>query len=107
MLLIFIIVVSIIIIFYKIIFLNKPNVNKELKKKIIEESIDFQNVIYSSSHAQQLYNELKAVCHPDLFSDPMTKEKAQVIFQQITENKWDYNSLVKLKKRAQEEIGIN
>ena len=89
--------------------IRKGYVSTDLKKKVMSEGpIDFNNTMMSAFHAQELYNELKVKYHPDRF--PNDKQKnliATALFQQIVENKNNYNKLIELKALAQEKLSSN
>lgn len=85
---------------------RRREINKG-KKKIFEEQIDFDNIVSSAFHAKKLYDELKIICHPDRFHDLETITKATELFQLATQNKGNYNALVKLKERIYKELPIN
>ena len=82
----------------------KRNNTQKIKKSILEEQIDFDNIITSAFHAKLLYDELKIICHPDRFIDEERNAKATEIFQLITENKENYKILFDLKERINREL---
>lgn len=63
--------------------------------KTTDEAI---NVVKSFSDAKMLYKKLCSLCHPDRFLDDELKLKAQNIFQQVQESKYNYDELKKLEK---------
>lgn len=77
------------------------------KKKVLDEQIDFDNIVSSAFHAKELYDELKTICHPDRFNDSKTIAKATELFQAITGNKGNYDVLLQLKERIYNELPIN
>lgn len=80
---------------------------QRIKKKLLENSdVDFDNIINSAFSAQKLYDELKIKCHPDRFQDENLKLEATRIFQEITENKYNYKILIQLKKEAIHKLKI-
>ena len=87
-------------------FARKKEIRKT-KKKVLEEDIDFDNIVSSAFHAKKLYDELKTVCHPDRFHDSETIAKATELFQLIVQNKGNYDELIKLKERIYKELPIN
>lgn len=87
-------------------FARKKEIRKA-KKKVLEEDIDFDNIVSSAFHAKKLYDELKTVCHPDRFHDSETIAKATELFQLIVQNKGNYDELIKLKERIYKELPIN
>ena len=81
--------------------------NKKLKKDALSGEIDFGNILKSSFHAQQLYDELKIMCHPDRFPNDEEKNKvANQIFQEISKNRHNYNKLLELKEQAKQQLNI-
>lgn len=78
----------------------------KLRKQVLSENIDFDNIIQSSLKAKQLYDELKVKVHPDRFQDPELILRATALFQLIHQSKGDYNKLLSLKERAYLELPI-
>ena len=78
----------------------------KIKENVMKESIDMSNVINSSFNASRLYDELKKACHPDRFIDENIKEKANILFQQVTQHKRDYKKLLELQERINEELNM-
>ena len=79
-----------------------------LKQKLKKGKIDFDGVINSAFHAQEMYDLLKKKCHPDRFStQPEQVGKATEIFALIVKNKYDYKALCQLKERAERELNIH
>ena len=79
----------------------------KLRDKILNEEIDFGNVVSSSLLAKNLYDELKKICHPDKFPNEQDINKANELFQLVTQNKGDYNKLLSIKERIYRELPIN
>lgn len=77
---------------------------EKLRDKILHEDIDFNNVVSSSLLAKELYDELKKITHPDRFQDPEQITKATKLFQNIHQNKGDYNKLLILKDQVYTEL---
>ena len=89
-------------------FKPKETARQRFKQDALKQDIDFNNIINSSFHSTQLYDELKVKCHPDLF--PTDKEKntiAEKIFQEITKNKNNFKRLLELKEEAIQKLNIN
>ena len=78
----------------------------KFREKILNEKIDFNNVVSSSLLAKQIYDELKVLVHPDRFHDSETIAKATELFQLIHQNKGDYDQLLNLRERAYVELPI-
>ena len=87
--------------------LFKTSERDKIRGQILEEKIDFENVVSSSLLAKSLYDELKKICHPDRFLNEQDIIKANEIFQLVTQNKGDYNKLLSLKERIYRELPIN
>ena len=83
------------------------DLNKSDFKKMKSQDIDMENLMNSITNSNELYKELSKKCHPDRFVNTELQFIAEKIFQEITENKRDYNSLLKLKERAIKELNIN
>ena len=77
-----------------------------LRDEILNESIDFGNVVSSSLLAKGLYDELKKICYPDRFQNEYDINKANELFQLITQNKGDYDKLLQIKERIYKELTI-
>ena len=80
---------------------------KNIKAESLSKDVDFNNIIKSSFYATELYNKLKVKCHPDKFTDPILKRKADQLFQEITQNKTNLKRLEELKLEAIEVLNIN
>lgn len=81
---------------------------QQLKDKVMKEGkIDFGNIIDSSFKAKTLCDQLKKVCHPDLFAkDEAKNREATEIFALLMKHKYNYAELCKLKERAIQQLGI-
>ena len=77
-----------------------------LRDTILNESIDFGNVVSSSLLAKGLYDELKKICHPDKFQNEYDINKANELFQLISQNKGNYAKLLEIKDRIYKELPI-
>lgn len=88
--------------------LKQRNPKREaLKQKLKSGTVDFDGLMNSAFHSQELYDELKKKCHPDRFStNPRLVEKATEIFALITKNKYNYQALAELKERAEKELHV-
>ena len=75
--------------------------------KILCEDIDYGNIVTSSLLAKGLYDELKKVCHPDRFHKEQDINKANELFQSLTQYKGDYKKLLSLKVQIYNELPIN
>ncbi len=87
---------------------KSQSAKQKFKEKSLEQEIDFDNIINSSFHSKELYDELKVKCHPDRFV--VDKEKnviADAIFQEITKNRNNAKRLMELKEEAIEKLNIN
>ena len=108
---VYIAMVEFVIIFFLLLFAFRRGTTRVEKQKLresIKSDVDFQNIINSSFHATEIYNELKVKCHPDRFIGDVEKNAtANRIFQEVTKNKMNYKRLQELKKEAEESLGIN
>jgi hypothetical protein len=87
---------------------SRDTTKQKFKEESLEQEIDFNNIINSSFHSKEIYDELKVKCHPDRF--PNDKEKniiAENIFQEITENQNNVKRLMELKEDAIQKLNIN
>lgn len=107
-LLIGVIIVLLLILFFIISNMKmKHSKEYQAKQRILrEDQIDWNNTMYVFK-AQELYNQLKVVCHPDRFTDPQLNSIATDLFQRITKNKTNYKELQKLKEEANNVLKIN
>ncbi len=107
-LLIGVIIVLLLILFFIISNMKmKHSKEYQAKQRILrEDQIDWNNTMYVFK-AQELYNQLKVVCHPDRFTDPQLNSVATDLFQRITKNKTNYKELQKLKEEANNVLKIN
>ena len=87
--------------------LFKTSERDKIREQILVEEIDFGNVVSSSLLAKNLYDELKKICHPDRFLNEQDINKANELFQLVTQNKGDYNKLLSLKEQIYKELPIN
>lgn len=89
-------------------FKRKPNAKQQFKIESLEKEVDFNNIINSSFHSNELYDILKVKCHPDRFpTDPKLNEIAEKLFQEITKSKTNVKRLQELKIEAQQKLNIN
>ena len=58
-------------------------------------------------HCVCVYDELKKICHPDRFHSEKDINKANELFQLVSQHKGDYNKLVLLKEQIYNELPIN
>jgi len=60
------------------------------------------NVIKSMAHAKRLHRELIVLAHPD--KNPSKRELAEELSELINHNRYNYDELLKLKKRVKDEL---
>tara|TARA_B110000908_G_scaffold118381_1_gene138754 strand:- start:418 stop:837 length:420 start_codon:yes stop_codon:yes gene_type:complete len=88
-------------------FKRKPNAKQQFKNESLAQEVDFNNIINSSFHSNELYDILKVKCHPDRFpTDPELNELAEKLFQEITKSKTNVKRLQELKVEAQQKLNI-
>lgn len=90
--------------FIKSIF--EKSERSKFREEVLNERIDFTNVVSSSLLAKHVYDELKVKIHPDRFQDPEIISRATELFQLIHQNKGDYSRLIELKELAFKELPI-
>jgi len=89
-------------------FKRKPNAKQKFKDESLVQEVDFNNIINSSFHSNELYDILKVKCHPDRFpTDPKLNEIAEKLFQEITKSKTNVKRLQELKMEAEQKLNIN
>ncbi|QZE15501.1 hypothetical protein K4L44_06625 [Halosquirtibacter laminarini] len=78
-----------------------PSALEKKKEEILNEAVDFDNVMRSSFQSSERLDRLKRKCHPDRFvSDPEKQAHAERIFQAVIEGKDDYKKLKALEEEA-------
>lgn len=89
--------------------LKRRNTEQEkLRKKMKSGNVDFDSVINSAFHSQEMYDMLIRKCHPDRFStQPELVKKADEISKLIVANKFNHQALLELKEMAEKELGIH
>ena len=105
--------ISVIIVLLLILFIIISNMKMknskayQAKQRVLhDDQIDWNNTMYVFK-AQELYDQLKVVCHPDRFTDPQLNSIATDLFQRITKNTTNYKELQKLKEEANNVLKIN
>ena len=63
-------------------------------------------MVSSSLLAKGLYDDLKKQCHPDRFQEEKDINKANELFQLVTQNKGNYAELIFLKERVYKELPV-
>jgi len=107
------IVVLIIIIFVGYKLLNKKknltfsDLTIDNVKELKNADIDMNNLVHSINRSRDLYKKLSSLCHPDRFANTSKEKIAEVIFQEISKNKRNFEELSHLKVRAREELDID
>lgn len=100
-------VLEFLIILYLLLFRNRKGVDSNTRKRILNEDVDFGNLINSAFHSEELWNSLRKKCHPDRFGGDEKKIKiAGEIQAAINENKNNVKVLHELKIRAEKELDI-
>lgn len=100
--------VALVLVFFLITYCKRNKAQRRFKRESIRQHIDFDNIINSSFHAGQLYNELKVKCHPDRFPIDTAKNRtADMLFQEISKNRYNIKKLLELKEQAKRELNIN
>ena len=79
------------------------------KEKIMScrnQEISMDAVMNNLFLSKRLYDLLKVKCHPDRFIEPIQKEIATGIYQNITKYKTDYQQLLNIKEQVKEQLNI-
>ncbi len=107
-LLIGLIVLLLLILFFVMLNMKMKNSKEyQVKQRVLrEDQIDWNNTMYVFK-AQEIYNQLKVVCHPDRFTDSQQNIIATDLFQRITKSKTNYKELLKLQEEARTKLNIN
>ncbi|KGN89305.1 hypothetical protein [Porphyromonas gulae] len=88
-------------------FKKAETAKQHFKRENKKTNIDFDNIINSSFNSRNLYDELKIKCHPDRFTTDKEKNNiAEILFQEITENKNNVRRLLELKQEALDKLKI-
>ena len=70
-------------------------------------NVDMDNLMNSINKSRTLYKQLSTKCHPDRFpTDEQKRSIADLLFQEITRNQRNYNKLLELKEKAQQQLNI-
>lgn len=100
-------ILEFLIIIYLMIIKSRKDVDLKLKKQVMEEDVDFDNLINSAFNSDKLWDELRKKCHPDRFGGDEIKIKiAGEIQAEINKNKNNVKVLQDLKVRAEKELDI-
>lgn len=70
--------------------------SKKSKSKPEAENREMTNVVNSMFLCSPIYDKLKVKCHPDRFIDEKQKVIAQDLFQELQENKYNYEKLLEI-----------
>ncbi len=84
--------------------LDKSDVKRIKNTKT--QSINMDNLMDNIHGSRKLYKELSNKCHPDRFVNKPEQTLANEIFQEITENKRNFEKLNEIKVRATNELNI-
>lgn len=78
----------------------------QYKQEVISETanVDFSAITHDWEKSKRLYDVLKKKCHPDLYTGKQN-EVATQLFQMLMEKKYNYAELLKIKERAERELG--
>lgn len=87
---------------------NKSSTKKQFRTESLKQDVDFNNIINSSFHSANLYDELKVKCHPDRFPTDLEKNAiAEILFQEISKSKLNAKRLLELKEEAKQKLNIH
>jgi hypothetical protein len=74
--------------------------SKKSKSKPEAENREMTNVVNSMFLCTPIYDKLKVKCHPDKFIDEKQKIIAQDLFQELEENKYNYEKLLDIELKV-------
>lgn len=76
------------------------------KEKPRQREVDkgMANVVNSMFLSAPIYDKLKVLCHPDRFIDENKKKLAESLFQELQENKYNYEKLLELESKIDDFI---
>jgi len=79
---------------------------QQYKQVVMSETsnVDFSAITHDWEKSKHLYDVLKKKCHPDLYTGKQN-EMATQLFQILMEKKYNYAELLKIKERAERELG--
>ncbi len=87
---------------------SKSSTKKQFRTESLKQDVDFNNIINSSFHSANLYDELKVKCHPDRFPTDLEKNAiAEILFQEISKSKLNAKRLLELKEEAKQKLNIH
>jgi cell division protein YceG involved in septum cleavage len=69
-------------------------------------NIDMNNLMDDINQSRDLYKKLSGLCHPDRFVNTPKEKIAEIIFQEISKHKRNFEELSRLKERAIKELNI-
>lgn len=99
--------VEFLFIIYLLLISKRKKIDSNLRAKVMNENVDFDNLINSAFHAEKLWEDLRKKCHPDCFGGDEKKILiAGEIQASINGNKTDLKLLQDLKIRAENELGV-
>ena len=101
------IVAAVLLLLVLVLYFLRDKKKSRVKAKVMNETADvnFSSFNNDWKKTERLYDELKRKCHPDLFHDDRN-EVATFLFQRLTENKFRYAELLKIREEAIEKLGI-
>lgn len=101
------IVAAFLVLIVIVLYFLRDKKKSRIKAKVMNETanVDFTSFNNDWKKTERLYDDLKRKCHPDLFHDERN-EVANLLFQRLTENKFRYAELLKIRDEAIEKLGI-
>lgn len=81
---------------------------QQYKQDVIKETsnVEFSAITHDWEKSKRLYDVLKKKCHPDLYTGEKNVVATQ-LFQMLTERKYNYTELIKIKERGEKELGFS
>ena len=87
------------ILLFSLLLYIKGNEKRDTKlDKFKDADVDMSSVMNDINKSRDLYKELSRKYHPDRFTDPSEKEKAEDLMKRITKNRNSFSELSKIKE---------
>ena len=77
---------------------------KKEAEQAIKSQVNFDSLFVSMAHGQQLFKQLQVLCHPDKYIGTNKQEKAEELFKLVMEYSTNYERLLEIQKRYEDEL---
>jgi uncharacterized membrane-anchored protein YhcB (DUF1043 family) len=99
------IIIFLVILYFKTREKKLTSIETELKKAK-NNNVNMDDLMLNINNSRNLYKLLSKNCHPDRFINSISHSEVELLFQKITENKRNFQELVKLKEIAINQFNI-